>query len=79
MNTKEFKALETELKSNVIYSVVNEILDTIEQGGITKVSEIKPEVDLLIKELFGNTKKIALIREIMAELDKNISLVITNK
>ena len=76
MNTKQFKALATATKSEVINGVVNEILDTIKQGGITKISEVRPDVNLMIKELFGDVKKVALTREIMAEIDKKLILVL---
>ena len=76
MNTKQFKALETATKSEVISGVVNEILDTIKQGGITKMSEVRLDVNLMIKDLFGDVKKIALTREIMSEIDKKLILVL---
>ena len=76
MNTKQFKALETATKSEVISGVVNEILDTIKQGGITKISEVRLDVNLMIKDLFGDVKKIALTREIMSEIDKKLILVL---
>ena len=76
MNTKQFKALATATKSEVISGVVNEILDTIKQGGITKISEVRLDVNLMIKDLFGDVKKIALTREIMAEIDKKLILVL---
>ena len=76
MNTKQFKALATATKSEVISGVVNEILDTIKQGGITKISEVRLDVNLMIKDLFGDVKKIALTREIMSEIDKKLILVL---
>jgi hypothetical protein len=74
MNTKQFKALATATKSEVINGVVNEILDTIKQGGITKISEVRLDVNLMIKDLFGDANKVALTREIMAEIDKKLIL-----
>ena len=76
MNTKQFKALATATKSEVISGVVNEILDTIKQGGITKMSEVRLDVNLMIKDLFGDVNKVALTREIMSEIDKKLILVL---
>ncbi len=72
MNNKEFRALKSATTPQLINGIVSEVLDTVAQGGITKISEVKPEVELMIQELFGETKSNALINQIMAKLDNKL-------
>lgn len=72
MDSKQFRSLKDGTKSEIITGVVSEILDTVEQGGITKISEIEPDVKLMVAELFGDVDKRALINQIMAKIDNKL-------
>ena len=71
MNNKEFRALKNGTKSEIINGITGEILDTVKQGGITKMSEIEPNVKIMLKELFGEVKKV-LMSDIMNAADKKL-------
>ncbi len=72
MNNKEFRDLKNATTPQLINGIVSEVLDTVAQGGITKISEVKPEVELMTQELFGEKNMNALINQIMAKLDNKL-------
>jgi len=76
MNSAEFRALINGTKSEIVDGVISEILDTINQGGITQFSEIKPDVELMVKQLFGDVDKRILVNKIMAKIDCKLTLVV---
>jgi len=76
MNSAEFRALKDGTKSEIVNGLTNEILDTIKQGGITKISEIKPDVELMVKDLFGDADKRILIENVMDKIDSKLIVAI---
>jgi hypothetical protein len=76
MNNKEFRALANGTATEVVNGLTSEILDTVKQGGITKMSEIKPNIELMVKELFGNTDNSKLVSKVIGKIDNELILVI---
>jgi hypothetical protein len=77
MNSKQFRELKNKIKNgtavgkDIVGAVVNEILECIDQGGITKISEVSNCVDVEIQELFGESRR-ALSAQVMSKLDDKL-------
>ena len=80
MNNKEFRELKRELgnlnKSDLIKAILQEVMDTVKQGGINRISELQPAIQCIVEELFDGSRKPGLVSSVMSEIDRKLAVTV---